>query len=413
MKIFKTRLGVVVMAVLALVAASCGGDGGDAASDTDTTTTAAPTTTAATMADDDMGDDVSADTADDDMSNDMSEDMDHSDHDMDDMSDMDEDYEIGDWEQVAGGPDCMCADGSDYHYFVREANPKKVVFYLQGGGACFSIESCDFETGNYTPSIDPTDTPANYGGIFDFDNPRNPFSEHSFVMVPYCTGDIHLGDTETTYPPTLTVQHNGFVNASTAMAEMVSRFDSAAEIVVAGSSAGSAAAPLYSGLIADEYPDAMISVVADSSGAYPSVPLVNQTIGNLWGTTNVIPDWPVNAGTTAADWGTLELFTRSGTHAPQIRFSRFDFAFDATQVFFATLAGFNATTINQLILQNEQTVESAGVDLESFLAPSEEHTILWKDELYTYEVDGISYLDWMTAFVSGEDVDDVVCSTCT
>jgi hypothetical protein len=41
------------------------------------------------------------------------------------------------WERVVPGGDCRCSDGSKFSFWVREANPKKVLFYLQDGGACF------------------------------------------------------------------------------------------------------------------------------------------------------------------------------------------------------------------------------------------------------------------------------------
>jgi hypothetical protein len=33
------------------------------------------------------------------------------------------------WERVVAGGDCQCSDGSDFSFWVREANPKKVVFF--------------------------------------------------------------------------------------------------------------------------------------------------------------------------------------------------------------------------------------------------------------------------------------------
>ena len=32
------------------------------------------------------------------------------------------------------GADCVCADGSDFAFWERRADPTKVVFYLDGGG---------------------------------------------------------------------------------------------------------------------------------------------------------------------------------------------------------------------------------------------------------------------------------------
>ena len=320
------------------------------------------------------------------------------------------------WELVAGTEDCACADGSEYFYWVREADPTKVVFYLEGGGACFSFESCSFTDGEYDVDIDPNDPaedPNNAGGIFDFDNPLNPLRDYSFVGVPYCTGDVHIGNTIQDYGNGLVVRHNGFVNANTALAEAVRRFGDATEVVVAGTSAGSASAALYGGLSADAFPEAAITVIADASGAYPSVPAVNAGIGALWGTTTVVPDWPVNEGLTVEEWGLPELFIQAGLHAPRIRFARFDNAFDQTQEFFAALAGFDASRIDQLMAQNEARIEAAGVAQASYTAPGRDHGILPRDSLYTLEVEGVSFLDWLTALVSGEDVDDVTCTDCS
>ena len=316
------------------------------------------------------------------------------------------------WELVAGGEDCTCADGSEYAFWVREADPTKLVFYLQGGGACFSRESCSFTDGNYDVTVDESDDPSGAGGIFDFDNPLNPLADHSVVAALYCTGDVHVGNATTDYGDGLVVRHNGFVNANTALAAAVERFGDAREVVVAGSSAGSAAAPLYGGLAADAFADASITVIADASGAYPSVPAVNSAIGGLWGTDTVIPDWPVNEGLTAEQWGLPELFVQAGLHAPRVRFARFDNAFDSTQEFFAGLAGFDASRIDQLMEQNEAMIEAAGVRQSSYTAPGDDHTILLRDSLYTLEVEGVPFLDWLTAFLAGEDVDDVSCVDC-
>ena len=320
------------------------------------------------------------------------------------------------WEMVAGGENCACADGSPYFYWVREADPTKLVIYLEGGGACFTWESCSFTDGNYDSDVDPDDpaeNPANAGGIFGFDNPLNPLRDHSFVVIPYCTGDIHLGNKTYDYGGGRVVRHNGFVNANTALDEAVQRFGDATDVVVAGTSAGSAAAALYGGLAADHFADAAISVVADASGAYPSVPAVNATIGGLWGTTNAIPDWPVNEGLTAAQWGLPELFIQAGTHAPRIRFARFDNAFDSTQEFFAGLAGFNPSNMDQLMAQNETRIENAGIDQASYTAPGTGHGILPLDLMYTLEVEGVAFLDWLSGFLSGDDVADVTCVDCS
>src|SRR5262245_57425435 len=48
------------------------------------------------------------------------------------------------WERIVPGGDCQCADGSEFSFFERRADPTKVVFFLDGGGACFDAETCAF-----------------------------------------------------------------------------------------------------------------------------------------------------------------------------------------------------------------------------------------------------------------------------
>ena len=49
-----------------------------------------------------------------------------------------------DWEKVVPGGDCACADGSEFNFWVREADSAKVVLFLDGGGACFDPTTCAF-----------------------------------------------------------------------------------------------------------------------------------------------------------------------------------------------------------------------------------------------------------------------------
>jgi hypothetical protein len=231
--------------------------------------------------------------------------------------------------------------------------------------------------------------------------------------VPYCTGDVHIGNATTDYGNGVVVQHKGYLNASAALAEMTTRFPDAAQLVVTGESAGSVPSPLYAGLAADAYPDARITVLADGSGAYPDIPGINNVIGTYWGTMNAVPDWPENADVTVETWSLPGLFVRAAAHAPRIVFARHDFAFDQTQIFFAGLAGIPADELVTLIDQNETQIEADGSSLWSFISPGDEHTILHRTDFYTHEVNGVLLVDWVTALVAGDTVDDVHCTDCT
>jgi hypothetical protein len=100
------------------------------------------------------------------------------------------------WTPFEGGSETTCADGSAVGFLERAADPTRVVLFFEGGGACFSEESCAFDGDDKVYISSSEVTPQSLrdrGGVFDFDEPQNPVADYSFVYVPYCTGDGHLG----------------------------------------------------------------------------------------------------------------------------------------------------------------------------------------------------------------------------
>jgi hypothetical protein len=311
------------------------------------------------------------------------------------------------WERVVPGGECQCSDGSEFSFWVREANPNKVVFYLQGGGACFSAETCAPDRGLYRTKIEAQLT----GGIFDFADERNPFADYSVVYVPYCTGDVHLGNATREYARGLTVQHKGYVNGSAALDRLVATVPAATEVVVAGESAGSIAAPLYAGLVSDRLPDARITVLADGSGSYPDAHRIDELLAT-WGFGNVVPPWPENAGLTTDEWSPAAFFIQSGRHDPEIAFARHDYAYDENQMSWYPYLGIRGKNPLSLMDGNEAQIEGAGVNLLSYTAPGDEHTVLGDGSFYTETVNGEKLVDWVTRLIEGRPVDDVHCQKC-
>jgi hypothetical protein len=310
------------------------------------------------------------------------------------------------WKRIVPGGDCQCADGSEYSFYTRAANPKKVVLYLDGGGVCWSAQTCAPNSGNkYQTTVD---APSGEG-VFDFTNRRNPFADYSFVYVPYCTADVHLGNATTRYAPGLTIQHKGYVNGTAALDYLTRAFPNATDVVVIGASAGSVTSPLYAGLVSDRLPDAHIAAFADSSGSYPDVPALNNLLtGSAWQADKAIPNWP---GKTAGQRSMPGLFVMSGRHDPNIVFARHDYAYDEDQKFHLALAGVPGDVL-ALIQANETQIEAAGVNLYSYTAPGSEHVAFQKERFYTETVNGIALVDWVTKLLEGQPVDDVHCTDC-
>jgi hypothetical protein len=312
------------------------------------------------------------------------------------------------WKKVVPGGDCRCADGSEFSFWVREANPAKVVFYLGGGGACFSAETCA-DSDLYKTTVE--DDPTEQSGMFHLDDERNPFAEYSIVYVPYCTGDVHIGNTTTEYEPGLTVQHKGYVNGSAALDRLAATFPGATEVVVVGESAGSVAAPLYAGLVSDRFPDARITVLGDGSGSYPEGSRTEEVFA-AWGVGNAVPDWPENARLTAEQWSPSRFVIQSARHDPEIVFARHDHASDNEQELFGELLGVIPKSLLSRIEANETQIELAGVNLHSYVGPGEEHVILSDGPFYTETVNGEKLVDWVARLIEGKPVGDVHCQTC-
>ncbi|MGA7756890.1 MAG: pectin acetylesterase-family hydrolase [Ilumatobacteraceae bacterium] len=369
------RLAVLLLAVLA-VAAACSSDDGGAVSTATTTATAVETT--------DVTPTTEAPAA---------------------------AVTVGEWTSIPGGDDCRCSDGSPFEIWERPADPTKVMLYFEGGGACFSAATCVPFIPTYTRNLELGVAPDR-GGVFDETNPENPIADYSIVYVPYCTGDVHLGDSVTEYSDTVTVDHNGFPNADKGLQTVLANYPDVEQLLVAGSSGGSIATPTFAGLAADELPDTEIVTFGDSSAAYPDVPALNAEIGGAWGVLENIPDWPVNDGLTAEEWSFPGLYVQAGSEHPDITFGRFDYAYDGVQAIFAGLAGIAADDLLGFIEQTESDIEADGVPIASYIAPGTSHTILGSDGFYDMEVEGVRLVDFLAALVAGDVPADVRCVDC-
>jgi hypothetical protein len=311
---------------------------------------------------------------------------------------------------------CVCSDGSTLTMYERVADPTKVVLFFEGGGACFSAETCDPD-GNPTYTVNRHGFSARnlerLGGLFEFDNVDNPLASHSWIYVPYCTGDVHIGSTTHDYGNGVVIEHRGHSNAMAALEHIATAYPDAEQIVVTGQSAGSVPTAQFAGLAADRFPSADIVTFGDSSGAYPDVDGVGAVLGSVWGTLDAVPEWPETAGIDMSGWSFPEQYIVAGRHAPQIRFGRFDFAYDEVQAFFGSLAGVSADQLVTVIDATEAQIEAAGVDVATYVAPGTNHVVSGDSALYEMEVDGIRLVDWLGDLIEGPDPPpDVHCTDC-
>ena len=126
------------------------------------------------------------------------------------------------WLEIRPGGETICSRGTDYAYFVRPGKTDKVLVEFQGGGACWNPTTCSIAGAIFSEDVEDTRAVVGLyqGGIYDHNNPDNPFQNWTHVFIPYCTGDVHWGnnvEVYTTDSSEFTIHHKGYANALSAM----------------------------------------------------------------------------------------------------------------------------------------------------------------------------------------------------
>lgn len=316
------------------------------------------------------------------------------------------------WKTIEPGGDTLCATGSPYSFHVRQAASDRVMIYFNGGGACWSDQTCDV---NGRPSFQPfaeadDNDPRGDDGAFALENPENPFREWSQVFVSYCTGDVHLGSTDTDYSrqdgSSFVIHHRGLINAQSALDYVYENFPDPQRVFVSGGSAGAISSPVFAAMVADHYTDAEIIHLGGGGAGYHLPPPTN--LWTKWGVFTGLPDIFDTGKYTAENTTLPDLYRMSAEVFPKIRFHQYDSAFDAIQERFHALLGVPVELLPGLNA-NRAELQSALPYLRSYTAPGEFHTLLRYSELYERVTGGVRALDWVSAVSQGKEVKNIYC----
>ena len=157
-----------------------------------------------------------------------------------------------------GGPlqGPICVTGSEYSVFTRVRNPRKLLIFMQGGGACWQgTYSCTpiVDVDGNRPPPPPVGLWSDAGLDIGFGAIPNPFADYSIVFLPYCDGSVFTGDNDVLdpeYPLGPVRFHRGLRNLSAGMDVAKQLVPRPQRIVVAGSSAGGVGAASFAPLLA-------------------------------------------------------------------------------------------------------------------------------------------------------------------
>ncbi len=168
------------------------------------------------------------------------------------------------WQKVEL-PGTKCGNGSQYKFFVHRSDTgsQNLLFFFEGGGACWDYDTCSGRAG-VLGAANPNGIADDYmqqftakyvSPIVNGADPGLPFrsrtniatKDWNIVYMPYCTGDVHVGNNVVTYTdstgqqPPLTWSHSGYSNTVAAINYAKTQFPSVQKLLVTGYSAGGTA----------------------------------------------------------------------------------------------------------------------------------------------------------------------------
>jgi len=321
---------------------------------------------------------------------------------------------VAGWTKIEPGGDTICSRGTPYAYFVHPGTVNRLVVYFQGGGACWSHATCSLK-GLAKETAGDSDNPGRAAeGIFDLDNPDNPFKDWAFVFIPYCTGDVHWGDNTHTYTSgdeDVVIHHKGFVNVSTVLDWIEDNFEEPEKIFVSGCSAGSYGSIMGAAHIHELHPDVPLYQLGDSGAGVSTEDFVQDSFPN-WNATENIPDWiPAPDGSWDEVSSLADLYIPVANYYPDDRWSQYNTAHDQIQTLMYRGMG-GRDDWGELMLASIQEIQDNAPNFHSYTAPGAIHCITGDDIFYTREVEGVGFVDWVDAMINDEAWDDVMCTDC-
>ncbi|WP_225410183.1 pectinacetylesterase family protein [Stigmatella hybrida] len=304
-------------------------------------------------------------------------------------------------------PESTCDEGTPTGLGSNlSADSKNLVIYFSGGGACWDATTC-LETnsslhGPFTEFVFNIVKGASFkGSILDRTLARNPYQDWNLFFIPYCTGDLHIGDADQVYTSgavTRTIRHRGLANTKAFLARIAATVPEPEQVLVTGSSAGGFGAALNYTLIRQAFPRAKVFLV-DDAGPLLKNDALSPALRSAWAQA-----WKSDAALEAIDPAVKEdfsaLYPVLARKYPEDRM--------------ALLSSLRDETIRGYFQLTPEVFETALRDLattviaplprtRTFLTPGEGHTLLTQPAAQRSQEVGL--LDWLQQMHTASDAE--------
>lgn len=313
-----------------------------------------------------------------------------------------------------------CAKGPPFSFYARKGRLDKVVVFFEGGGACWDSSNCIGHP-TYTSQVEENREEFS-NGIFNLQNPLNPFRDWSFVIIPYCTGDLHIGANDVAYEyqgKTHTIRHRGFVNFRAVLYWMTENLRGPSKILVTGSSAGSYAALFNFAYLQRAYPGAECALLSDAGNGVVTEKFIRRALIN-WRLLENLPDWiPGVDQAFSNEFAFPQLFTDIVKYFPHKDMGQYTTAYDSVQIYFYNLmlcidAGVYdpevwkridssvAADWNSKMLAHVHYVADHASNFGYYIGAGSDHTIMGLNKFFVEDSPGVPFEKWLNGILQGE-----------
>ena len=327
-----------------------------------------------------------------------------------------EDLVPGQVNVIKPGGDTICARGGEYAFFVIPGVRDKVIIEFQGGGACWDQATCGFASDLFRESVnieDHTKKLSEVAGWYDHRHPQHPMPEWTHVYLPYCTGDIHWGDSVKTYPAnngtTYTIHHKGAVNVRAALEWVYAQIPRPAKAFVTGCSAGGYGSIWWAPHVQNHYSKTTVYHFSDSAAGVITDDFFTRSFPS-W---NTEPSWAQFLGPFSQATSLSNVYKMVTAYYPSNLFSQYNTVLDANQaLYYIVMGGKDAAEWSGKMKASIATIQGAAPNFRAYLAGGEQHCIIPAPNFYASEANGVKLTEWLSSIAADKPVDNVSCSEC-
>lgn len=296
-------------------------------------------------------------------------------------------------------PDALCGNGSATGLGINPspiANSRVLIFLVAGGG-CWDTTTCitlqtaaNFNTG-YGAAQFASDI-AGFGnsGFFDRARVGNPSRDYSFVVFPYCSGDVFAGNNPAIDYGGQPRRHVGYANVGACLERLVPTFRTVPRVLLTGASAGGFGAVYNWARTQQAFGSVRVDVIDDSGTFMPASIVPTNTPPQLarFNNWNLAATLPPDC--TACANGLDNLYTYNARRFPNHRGAWLTFRSDSTIATFYQIGTaqfaqgvdlvraqhfdpfparryFIVTGTNHVMFNNPALIGPGGTTLEQFL----------------------------------------------